>query len=264
MSSSGDSLMQNDLFQQVDGGAIPTSPLQFKAHQRIIRESAGVDSDLFGLLKPERIILKEALVKRISFCVAKPVIEKYEWIGTMPLPKSCRYMFGIYFDGILGGVAVFVHPSTRQFEKHHPRQVVQLNRGACLPWTPKNTASRLISVCCNLLKKEGVKIIIAYCTQEAGEYGTIYQACNFTYCGITPKSKVYFLDNHWVSERTLADKTKWALTKREDAWREKFKKLPMKWLRGKFRYIKLLASKDENEKIIKLYGYESLPYPKRK
>jgi hypothetical protein len=180
----------------------------------------------------------------------------------MPLPKSCRYMFGIYFDGCLGGVEVFVEPSTRQFNEKYPRKVVQLNRGACIYWTPHNTASYFLSKCFKILRSYGVIAVVAYCTKEAGEWGTIYQSLNFMYDGETAPSKVYYLDGHWVSERTLADKIKWAKNKYPE-WVDKFRNLDNKMLEGKLRYIKPIGNKKENKRFTRDYGYKSLPYPSR-
>ena len=236
-----------------------------KSHQYIIREKYQLeDNNTRGFFEdhPQNPDLKSAIIKKIDFNTASTIILKYEWIGTMPLPKSCRYIYGLYFDNILGGVIIYVHPSTRQFEKEYPRQVVQLNRGACAYWTPKNSASRLIAESLHDLRKNNIKLIIAYCTIEAGEIGTIYQALGWWYVGDTTPSKVYYLDNHWVSERTLADKKKWAKN-RGQMWIDKFKNLPTKQLQGKYKYIKMLGTKKENERIQQVFNYSSLPYPKR-
>jgi len=234
-----------------------------KAHQRVIREQAQLKANdsLFPVV-PENISLASAQFKRIDYLTAKPIIEEHEWIGTMPLPKSCRFMFGVYFENILGGVTVFVEPSTRQFNAMNPRQVVQLNRGACVWWTPTNTASWLITKSCDYMKDEGIKAVIAYCTPEAGEIGTIYQACNFLYVGETIKSKAYFLDNHWVSARTMGDKTKWAKDK-HPMWVKAFQDIPVRDQKPKHRYIKLIGNKNENRKFFKDYKYVAKPYPRR-
>lgn len=235
------------------------------AHQKIIRDSQVLKQkpNLFGKWWEEidKDLLKTE-VKRISFKTAEPIILEHEWIGTMPLPKSCRFMYGIYFEGNLGGVVVYVEPSTRQFNEKYPRQVIQLNRGACVFWTPKNTATRLISQSLKDLKREGIKIIIAYCTQEAGEIGTIYQALGWDYVGDTAESNVYYLDNHWVSERTLADKKTWAKNK-DKRWLESLNNLPFKKLKPKLKYVKLIGDKKENEKIRKEFEFYPLPYRKR-
>tara|TARA_R100001594_G_scaffold35006_1_gene64109 strand:+ start:305 stop:1024 length:720 start_codon:yes stop_codon:yes gene_type:complete len=234
-----------------------------KSHQRIIREKKTKEVNLLLFKnRPNIINLKKTIVKPINFKTAEKIILEYEWIGTMPLPKSCRFMFGIYFDGVCGGVSVFVEPSTRQFNKNHPRQAVQLNRGACVHWTPKNTASKLISQSLKLLKKQNIKIITAYCTREAGEYGTIYQSLSWDYVGKTQPSYSYWLDNHWIAERTLADKKKWAKNKSQE-WKDYFNNLPKRKLKGKFKYVKLLGTKKENKEIKTLYNFYAKPYPKR-
>ena len=237
-----------------------------KAHQRIIREEREAnraDNNMFGDWHTNiNKALSNTEIKRINYVTARKMIEDYEWIGTMPLPKSCRYIYGIYFDGCLGGVEVFVEPSTRQFNQEYPRKVVQLNRGACAYWTPKNTASYFIARCLKLLRQEGVVAVIAYCTLEAGEYGTIYQALGFDYVGDTTPSKVYFLDGHWVAERTLADKKKWAKA-RGGHWIDKFDKLPCKKLQGKLRYLKLIGTHKENKDFLYTYHYIMGNYKKR-
>jgi hypothetical protein len=235
-----------------------------KAHQRIIREKKESEQDLQHtfLINPDNPCLYTSLVKEVDFKTASTIILDYEWIGTMPLPKSIRYMYGIYFDGVLGGVEIYVEPSTRQFFEKYPRRVVQLNRGAVTHWTPRNTASFMLGKTFDLLRKHNIIAIVAYCTKEAGEVGTIYQSCNFIYTGETSPSKSYYLDGHWISERTLADKKSWAKNKSE-RWVEKFKTLPTRELSGKYRYIYLLGTKRQNKDFLNQYGYNSLPYPKR-
>ena len=234
-----------------------------KAYQATIREQKAMEIvyALFARVPP-CIDLKVATTREIDYKTASTIILEYEWLGTMPLPKSCRFMYGIYFNGILGGAIVYVEPSTRAFYKEYPRQAVQLNRGACAYWTPKNTATKLIAASLADLRSKGVKIIIAYCTQEAGEVGTIYQALGWWYVGNAPSSKVYLLDGHWVSERTLADKIAWAKN-RAQRWQDKFAELPSKELAPKFKYVKLLVQGSESVQICKLFGFTPLPYPKR-
>jgi hypothetical protein len=235
-----------------------------KAHQREIREmkEKEICDQLTFLEAPESPSLKNAVIKRIDFLTASTLILEYEWIGTMPLPKSCRFIYGIYFEGVLGGVVIFVEPSTRKFNKLYPRRVVQLNRGAVAHWTPKNTASRLIGGAIKELKKNDVLAIIAYCTPEAGEVGTIYQACNFIYTGKTQPSNSYYLDGHWVSGRTLADKISWAKNK-NSMWLDKFNSLPTRKMQGKFRYVLPIGSNLENKRFMTDNNYISMPYPKR-
>lgn len=235
---------------------------QFKIRQA--RQAGKSDADMFGeWYEHINLNLGDSEVRRIDYVTAKTIIEDYEWIGTMPLPKSCRFMYGIYFDGCLGGVAVFVEPSTRQFNNDYPRQVVQLNRGACCYWTPPNTASYFLSRCFKELRKEGIIAVVAYCTKEAGEFGTIYQALGFHFVGCTEPSKVYWLDGYWMSERSLADKRRWAAQTNNDEWIAKFENLESKTLEGKFKYVKPIGTHKQNKRFLSAFGFEPLEYPKR-
>lgn len=232
-----------------------------RSWQRDISDRRSTENDWFE--HPKYQDFGTAAVKPITYNSARPIIEEHEWLGNMPLPKSCRYIYGLFFGYNLGGCVVYVEPSTRQFNALYPRQVVQLNRGACVFWTPRNSASFLIGGTFKFLRKAGVKLIVAYCTPEAGEVGTIYQALNFKFIGMTEPSKMYLLDGRWVSERTLADKKKWAKSK-DVRWQEAFESLPSRDSLPKFKYVLPIGTKRENTRILSDFGWETnWHYPKR-
>ena len=49
--------------------------------------------------------IENGIVREISIAEAKPVVLENEWLGTMP--AVVHHCFGIYFDGAIGGVAVY-------------------------------------------------------------------------------------------------------------------------------------------------------------
>jgi len=57
--------------------------------------------------------------------------------------------------------------------------VKTLCRGACAPWAHPHSASYLIAASCRLMSERGFHIFVAYSDAEAGEIGTVYQACNW-------------------------------------------------------------------------------------
>ena len=61
--------------------------------------------------------------------------------------------------------------------------VKTLNRGACVHWAHEHSASFLIARSCRLMTDKGFHIFVAYSDPEAGEVGTVYQACGWSYCG---------------------------------------------------------------------------------
>lgn len=126
-------------------------------------------------------------VKAIEFDLAyesfgdehRKFIERYEWLGTCGFGP--KYAFTARYKGLLGGVILIGEPNSYQFG-----EVLEalIHRGACASWTPKNLASRLIMFSCRwMLNNTSKRIFTAYSDPEAGEIGTVYQACNFDYLG---------------------------------------------------------------------------------
>ena len=135
--------------------------------------------------------LNNTEIKPIDKTTAKKIIEEYEWLGTMP--HITRYHFGIFFNikqkSYLGGVLTFgddYAANTGVWDKYgYEDKLLLLNRGVCLWWTPKNTASYFISRVCKWLKKNTkYRIITATVDPMAGEIGVIYQSLNWHYVGL--------------------------------------------------------------------------------
>ena len=108
-------------------------------------------------------------------------IKRYEWLGTTGYsPKWC---FTARVGSWLGGVVMISEPNayTSDFPKNLQALIC---RGACASWTPKNLGSRLVMFAVKWMTKHTPKrVFYAYSDHEAGEIGTIYQACNFDYLG---------------------------------------------------------------------------------
>ena len=232
-----------------------------KAHQRKIREQiAEQDSDFFPLFgkywESLDINIKKTIVKPIDYKTAEKIILKYEWLGTMPTYST--HYFGIYFDGVCGGVVIFGISLPRSVlesicGKEYLEKVRVLSRGACVHWTPIGSASKLIGESIKILKQEGYKIIIAYSDVRAGEIGTIYQACNFLYTGKSIGGQETLIDNKW---RTRMPRC--VIENKIDTI-----DLPKRERSIKHRYIYLMGSKKEKKILKNNLRYEVLPYPKR-
>lgn len=128
--------------------------------------------------------LGEAKITEVTRKFASSIIEEYEWLGCMPAISS--YHYGIFFDGVCGGVVVFGPEYSENlgvWDKYgYTGKLLLLSRGVCLHWTPKNTASKLIMQSIKQLPAK-FEVITATVDGLAGEFGTIYQACNFYYVG---------------------------------------------------------------------------------
>ncbi len=137
--------------------------------------------------------IKRAVVRKVSRKLAEQIILKYEWLGTM---SSTKWHYGIFFGDYCAGVTCIGQGATMAGTAHHQQFNIQKNelltlaRGACVHWAPKGSNSKLVSWTCKLLAKDNVgKLIWATSDTDAGEIGTIYQACGWTYIGTTNRGK---------------------------------------------------------------------------
>lgn len=138
----------------------------------------------------KKVSLKKSVVKLITKKMCEKVINEYEWLGY--LPKYSKYHFGLFFnvDGqeYLGGVVVYqpeYGDNIGVWDKYgYTGKIIQLSRGVCMWWTPKNSASFMISKSLKWIKKNTDYEVIS-CTVDpnAGEIGTIYQALGWHYVG---------------------------------------------------------------------------------
>jgi hypothetical protein len=104
--------------------------------------------------------------------------------------------FGLYFGEHLAGVECFGRTAGTKSAAsvcgpEYAHMVKTLCRGACAPWADPQridskgrvhtgaAASFLISESCRLMSERGYHIFVAYSDAEAGEVGTVYQACNW-------------------------------------------------------------------------------------
>jgi len=150
--------------------------------------------------------LKNARVKEVDRKTAEKIILEYEWLGDMAVTNK---FYGIFFGNYCGGVICL---SVKQGGgcgtalpiqlKTNPKKMVYFARGACPFWTPKGTASKLLSYTLKLLEKSNeYDLAIAYSDTDAGEYGTVYQASNWICLGkgkgrkngelVSPEGKIH-------------------------------------------------------------------------
>ncbi len=150
-------------------------------------------------------------IELINYNTARDFILQYEWVGNMGTSKYC---FGLYLDGILSGVVCYgppVAPSKyrKLFGSDVSDHLFQLCRGATAFWAPKWAPSKLISSTLRYLgSKFGALAVIAYADPEAGEIGTIYQACNAIYLGMTSLggTNKYVINGHTYDPRKVHKK----------------------------------------------------------
>ena len=220
-------------------------------------------------LSDSDLSLKRSIIKRVDRTVAKSIILKYEWLGT--LPNGCNIFYGIFFKEYCAGV-VCIGTSAganinayKEFGLKNKNELAYLARGANVHWSPLGANSRLVSIACSLLKKEtDCKIIIAYSDTDAGEIGTIYQACNWICIGrgsstsqyVSPNGRIYDQKHPSNLRQTYGGTRKyWHTRLINEGWKTQ-KSNP------KYRYVCILDKKDK--KLVSLISRKKTRYPKRK
>jgi len=237
--------------------------------------------------------------KNIIFNEVKEFIEKHEWLGRLSLYPT--HFFTARYNGILAGVVIMDMPN--MFSKLLGEQTRRLerliSRGACISWSPKNLASKLISFSMNwMVKNTQYRLFTAYADTEAKELGTIYQACNFYYLGKKSGTGYqYKLESgKWVSDRYFRSRSVYKrLAKNngivwEDKWQKgdlvlfnmmsddvskKIKNLSKEYqnscekrkMEPKHKYAYVLGvSKKETKKLRKIFEErnKTYPYPKER
>tara|TARA_R100001463_G_scaffold31954_1_gene71847 strand:- start:436 stop:1107 length:672 start_codon:yes stop_codon:yes gene_type:complete len=137
------------------------------------------------------------------------------------------------------------------------RNVYELTRLWIEDGTPKNTESYLIGNTLRLLDKE---IIVSFAEIQQGHVGTVYQATNFLYCGLSAKfrdPKVKGLEHQ--HHATYANRMTMAQV------REKYGDENVYYVDRprKHRYIYFNAKTKRKKELIGKLKYEILDYPKK-
>ncbi len=111
-------------------------------------------------------------------------ITKHEWLGN--ISQYSTHWFACYYKDILAGVLIFNMPNafSKMLGEDTPKLERLLSRGACISWSPKNLASTFIMWAIKwMVTNTRYRMFTCYSDVQAGELGTIYQACNFYYLG---------------------------------------------------------------------------------
>lgn len=166
--------------------------------------------------------------------------------------KKCKNIIGVVMYGVscsstlLKGICGIEEQSN----------VYELTRLWIKDGTPKNTESFLIGNTLKLLDKE---IIVSFAEIQQGHNGTVYQATNFFYCGLSAKfkdPKVKGLEHQ--HHATYANR----MTMQQV--RDKYGDENVYYVDRprKHRYIFFNAKGRRKKELLGLLKYEILPYPK--
>lgn len=257
-----------------------------KAWQRVVREEKAV-AEREGMFGPWweaiDVDIKKAIVKPVSIATCREVVEEYEWMGCMP--AVVWYAFGIFFDGVCGGVVCYgpeysenlgiqARENGRKcadWSKYgYEGKMILLSRGVCLHWAHEHSGSKLIAESIRMLPDK-FKVITATVDDMAGEIGTIYQACNFVYVGsmrdanenVTSRKgdrDARMVNGKLYGTRAMRQKTGSAKSADILAFFPNAKKVKQN---SKGRYFYFRGKKNERKELTAAISHLIKPYPKR-
>lgn len=168
---------------------------------------------------------------------------------------AVQFAYNVYNDsdewcGVIafGGVANNSLP--KSFGKN-AGEVLELERVALNG--KQETTSKAVAMALKQLHKDDplCQIVVSYSDHRQKHLGTIYQATNWIYLGLTITSDTqYFFNGKWTHERTINSK------KNRDYLKQTLKKRENS---NKFKYV-FVFNKRERKKYLSM----ALPYPKDK
>lgn len=180
---------------------------------------------------------------------------------------SISYAFGLFDSYGLEGVVTYGTPPSAPLRSgicgnEYSGNVLELNR-LCLRNNRKGDASRLVSQSLNMLK--GNFVVVSFADTSQGHVGTVYQAANFLYCGLSAKRtdwKVRGLEH--LHGQTIADEFR-GLPHRASLMRAKYgDDFYLADRPRKHRYVFFVGTPGFKRKARKALRYPVKPYPKVK
>lgn len=238
-----------------------------KAHQRLIKESKLSLSNT-SPFRDEAI--KRALCVPICRELARRVIMEYEWLGNFGM---AMLYYGLYIDDVLvcvvccGATGARKNKYTAFVGDKYANLGIQIVRGASTHLAPKHASSKLIGYVLRELSKKGFKYAVAFSDPLAGEIGTVYQASNWYYTGLSTDSKGkdrahynMIIDGRRYHLRTVVSVFG---TSKRDVLINRGHTIEYEYLQAKGRYFYLLGSKNEKKDMLTHLEKYLKPYPKR-
>lgn len=203
------------------------------------------------------------IVKKIQNKEAYPFLLEIHYAKRIP---SISYAYGLFEQENLVGVVCYGTPSSSTLRRgiagdEYIKDILELNR-LCLLNNKPNEASLLVGRSLKLLPEN--KIVISFADMSQGHKGYVYQACNFTYHGLSAKRTDWALkSNPNLHGATIADKSRGMKNRAEYMRKTYGDDFYLKQRPRKHRYIFITGkNKKQKMKIFSAIKYKAEEYPK--
>jgi len=201
-------------------------------------------------------------VKQITREETKDYILNIHYAKRFP---SVSFAFGLFLCGDLVGVVTYGTPASATLKTgiagaEMACHVLELNR-LVLRHNLKNEASMLVGKSLSMLPKGKIIVSFADCAQN--HVGTVYQAANFGYYGLSAKRTDWRVrGKEHLHGQTIADEFR-GLPNRAQHMREKYgSDFYLEPRSRKHRYIYVTGNQKSRDRITKLLKYKREAYVK--
>ena len=206
------------------------------------------------------MILTVAPVTRMQ---CAPFIIDRHYAGRWP---SVSWAFGLFDACDLIGVVTYGTPSSAPLRRglcggKYAGNVIELNR-LCLLHNRRNEASFLVAASLRKLPRQ--KIVVSFADISQGHVGTVYQAANFLYCGLSAKRTDWKVrGKEHLHGQTIADEFR-GCDNRAAMMRDKYgDDFYLKDRPRKHRYVTFIGSKSFRINAARALLYSVESYPKK-
>lgn len=197
-------------------------------------------------------------IGRISYARAMETVVKHHYLHRK---APCSIAFGLFLEDDLKGVVCYGTPSSAPLRSgiagpENSNNVIELTRLWVCDSVPRNGESFLIG---NTVRLSGKEIVVSFAEIQQGHVGTVYQATNWLYTGLSAKRTNWTIDGVDKHCQTIADKYT------ADEIREQFgDRFSLQERPRKHRYIFINAKGRRRKELLASLRYEIQPYPKLK
>jgi hypothetical protein len=204
----------------------------------------------------QRLQKSDWQIKPIDYKEAMDIVVRNHYLHRK---APCSFAFGLFKGDLLHGVICYGTPSSAPLRRgiagdEHTHNVIELTRLWVDDIVPKNGESYLIG---NTLKLVDKEIIVSYADTSHGHLGTVYQATNWLYSGLSAKRTDWVVEGLDKHSQTIADK--YTAQELRDLYGDRF---TLRVRPRKHRYIYINAKGKRRSNLIAALKYPLIPYPK--
>lgn len=205
--------------------------------------------------------LMKYTIEPIPNKMAQEVVIKKHYLHRSAQGMFC---FGLFEGMHLAGVIIYGKPASPSVCKgvcgaEESQRVLELTRLWIEDGTPKNTESFLIGNSLRLLPPE-FDIIVSYAEIQAGHVGTVYQATNWIYTGLSDKHIEWRLDGQPNKHSRHLFDEHGGINGAKAFYGDRLIKAERP---RKHRYVFLRGSKSRRKELLRKLKWEPKKYPKK-